>query len=447
MPNEPLNFLDNKLRSSARVNAMRTSHPAGGGDGTVKLYGHSASREAYEIRDLLQRSVVQFEWVELSQTPGALSELGVWPGEKQALPVVELPDGTRLHAPSLQEVANSLGWVTTPRRREYDLSIYGAGPAGLSAAVYAASEGIKAVVVERHAVGGQAGSSSLIENYMGFPEGISGARLAERARQQAVKFGVDFLMLNAGVRAVFKDSRIHVDLSNGEQLVARANLCATGVEYRRLALPEEGEFLGKGLYYGAGAGEAPMSQGEHVVVIGGGNGALQAAMYFSEYASKVSVLVRTSTLNGMASRYLIDRIEQAGNVEVELDAEATALLGNGALQAVEVTNHRRHTVRTIDTRRVYACIGGVPNTEWAKDTPIARDPHGYLITGPDLLNVPGATALWPLKHPPFFLETSVPGSFAAGDVRAGSVKRAVTAAGEGAMAVTFIHRYLHQTRQ
>ncbi|MGH8159961.1 MAG: NAD(P)/FAD-dependent oxidoreductase [Rhodanobacter sp.] len=426
---------------------MKTSRSDVADGGAVKLYGHPDSREAYEIRDLLQRSVVQFEWIELSRDAPWPSESGVAPGKIPTLPIVELPDGTRLSAPSLQAVANALGWVTTPRRHEYDLSIYGAGPAGLSAAVYAASEGIKAVVVERRAVGGQAGSSSLIENYMGFPEGISGARLAERARQQAVKFGVDFLMLNEGIRAVFDESGIHVDLANGEKLVARANLCATGVEYRRLGLPDEGAFLGNGLYYGGGAGEAPMCRGEHVVVIGGGNGALQAAMHFSEFANRVSVLVRGSSLTGIASRYLIDRIQQTANVEVEYGTEVTALLGENALQAIEITDHRNDTRKTVRTRHVFACIGGVPNTEWAKDTPIARDSHGYLITGPDLLVHSHAETSWPLRRAPFFLETSVPGSFAAGDVRFGSVKRAVAAAGEGAMAVTFIHRYLHETQQ
>jgi len=332
--------------------------------------------------------------------------------------------------------------VTQPRLREYDLSIYGAGPAGLSAAVYAASEGLRVVLIERHAVGGQAGSSSMIENYLGFPRGIGGAELAERARQQAVKFGCELLMMREGIKAEFKNNRIYVDMADGSKLVARANICATGVEWRRLGVVDESRFLGVGLYYGAGASEAPMCRNEHVYVVGGGNSAGQAVMHLAGYAARVTMLVRGSDLASSLSTYLVERIERAANVDVQFDVEVVGLEGDDGLRRVELMDRESGAKRSVDTRRLFVCIGGVPHTEWAKDTGIVRDRQGFLLTGPDLLREGKAPSNWPLERAPFFLETSVPGSFAAGDVRHNSVKRVASAVGEGAMAVTFAHRYL-----
>jgi thioredoxin reductase (NADPH) len=325
------------------------------------------------------------------------------------------------------------------------LSIYGAGPAGLSAAVYAASEGLRTVLIERHAVGGQAGTSSLIENYMGFPQGISGADLAERARQQAVKFGIELLLLREGIKAEFKHNRIYVDMADGSKMVARANICATGVEYRRLNLPNEGQFLKVGLFYGAGASEAPMCQDEHIFVVGGGNSAGQAAMYFSRYARKVTMLIRGDTLATTLSQYLLNRITNTSNIEVLFQSQVTKLDGDTVLRQIEITNCRDESVQEIETGRLFVCIGGAPNTEWAKDTSILRDRAGYLLTGTDLLQNGQIPTCWTLDRDPFFLETSVPGSFAAGDVRHGSVKRVASAVGEGAMAVSLVHRYLEET--
>jgi thioredoxin reductase (NADPH) len=339
-----------------------------------------------------------------------------------------------------------MGLACSRRRREYDLSIYGAGPAGLSAAVYAASEGLRVVLIERHAVGGQAGSSSLIENYMGFPRGISGADLAERARQQAVKFGCELLMMREGIKAEFKDNRIFVDLADGSKMVARANICATGVEWRRLGLPAESRFLGAGLYYGAGASEAPMCRNEHVFVVGGGNSAGQAVMHLAEHAARVTMLVRGPDLASSLSAYLIDRIQGTANVDVRFNVEVTGLEGDTALRRVELKDMASDESAWFDTKRLFVCIGGVPHTEWAKDTAIIRDRQGFLVTGPDLLAEGTPPEQWPLERAPFFLETSVPGSFAAGDVRHNSVKRVASAVGEGAMAVTFAHRFLAETR-
>ncbi len=411
----------------------------------VHLFGQPQSAEAYALRDYLQRSVVAFDWVELSSDTDCQTHLGVSDLKNLRLPVVELPDGRRLFAPSLREVAGSLGWVTQPRFKEYDVSIYGAGPAGLSAAVYAASEGLRAVVIERNAVGGQAGSSSLIENYLGFPDGISGAELAERARQQASKFGIEFLMMREGIKAEFHDNRIHVDLADGSHLVARANICATGIEWRRLGLANESQFLGVGLYYGGGASEAPFCAGLDVVVVGGGNSAGQAVMNLAGHATKVTMIVRGKELTAGLSRYLVDRILSHPKIEVRYEAAVTKLEGNGTLQRVDITIHRDEATESLDTNKLFVCIGGKPNTEWAKDTQIVRDPAGYLVTGSDLLDQGRVPDFWPLQRVPYYLETSVPGSFAAGDVRHRAVNRVASAVGEGAMAVTFVHRYLSET--
>ncbi|MEG4804747.1 FAD-dependent oxidoreductase [Microcoleus sp. ARI1-B5] len=410
----------------------------------VKLYGQPNSAAAYEIRDFLNRSVVEFDWIELTSDEDCDRELSLSTLSDIRLPVVEFPDGTQLFAPTIREIAQRLGWVTQPKFREYDLSIYGAGPAGLSAAVYAASEGLRTVLVERHAVGGQAGTSSLIENYMGFPEGISGADLAERARQQAVKFGIELLLLREGMKSEFRDNRIYTDMADGSKMVARANICATGIEYRRLNLPNEDQFLKVGLFYGAGASEAPLCGGEHVFIVGGGNSAGQAAMYLSRYAQKVTMLIRGDTLAATLSQYLVERITHQSNIEVIFQAQVTGLAGDTSLHQIEVTNCRDRSTQKIDTRRLFVCIGGAPNTEWAKDTDIIRDRAGYLMTGSDLLKEGRPPECWTLDRDPFFLETSVPGSFAAGDVRHNSVKRVASAVGEGAMAVTFVHKYLEE---
>lgn len=410
----------------------------------VRLYGLPNSAEAYEIRDFLNRSVVEFDWIQLTTDEDCNRELGFPCLSDLRLPMIQLPDGTQIFSPSIREIAQRLGWVTQPRFREYDLSIYGAGPAGLSAAVYAASEGLRTVLIERHAVGGQAGTSSLIENYMGFPQGISGADLAERARQQAVKFGIELLLLREGIEAEFKNDRIYVDLADGSKMIARANICATGVEYRRLNVPDEDRFLNLGVFYGAGASEAPMCHNEHIFVVGGGNSAGQAALYFSHYAKQVTMIIRGSNLAATLSQYLIHRITSTPNIEVRFNARVTGLDGDATLRSLTITDKQDETTQRFDTQRLFVCIGGVPNTDWAKETPIIRDPAGYLITGPDLLKAGCPPECWTRYRDPFFLETSVPGSFAAGDVRHGSVKRVASAVGEGAMAVTFVHKYLEE---
>jgi thioredoxin reductase (NADPH) len=408
----------------------------------LRIFGTRGSPLAYTIRDFLHRSDVPFRWVELTSDEGARTEAGVAGLGDARLPVCVFPDGARLERPTVRQITEKLGWFRNPSQAEYDLAIYGGGPAGLSAAVYGASEGLKTVLVERLVLGGQAGTSSKIENYLGFPEGIAGADLAERARRQACRFGAEILLLREGVRGEIQAGKGVGYLADGTKIVARASICATGIQYRRLGLPNEEEFYGSGVYYGAGSSEASLCKGEHVFVVGGGNSAGQAAMYFSQYAARVSVVIRGDCLKKTLSEYLVDRIRAAPNIDVLSQTSVVALQGNGSLAAITLRNNQTGENRLAETKNLFLCLGGVPRTEWADDVGVLRDQEGYLVTGPDLLKDGKWPENWQLDRAPYYMETSVPGIFAAGDVRHGSVKRCASAVGEGAMAVTFVHRYL-----
>jgi thioredoxin reductase (NADPH) len=417
------------------------------GNGTaplVKIIGRSGSATAYAIRDFLHRSDVPFEWVQLENDEQARSQAGVDHLQDSRLPVCMFADGTRLECPTIRQIIEKLGWFRNPSRSEYDLAIYGAGPAGLSAAVYGASEGLKTVLVERSAVGGQAGASSKIENYLGFPEGVSGAELAERAREQACRFGAEILLAREGVRGEFSAGRGTGYLADGTKIVARSAICATGVEYRRLGLPKEDKYFGAGLYYGAGASEALLTKNEAVFIVGGGNSAGQAALHFAPFAKRVSMIIRGDSLKRTLSQYLIDRIYAAPNIKVLTRTDVTGLHGEDCLEEITLRHRDTGEERKVSTRWLFVCIGGAPHTQWAEQVGIVRDEAGYLVTGPDLIHAGQRPANWPLDRDPYYLETSIPGMFAAGDVRHGSVKRCASAVGEGAMAVAFVHRYLAQ---
>jgi thioredoxin reductase (NADPH) len=410
----------------------------------VKIIGRPGSAEAYKIRDFLHRSDVPFEWVELNTDDEARSKARVEHLQDSRLPVCVFPDGTRLECPTVRQITEKLGWFQHPSRSEYDLAIYGAGPAGLSAAVYGASDGLKTVLIERYAIGGQAASSSKIENYLGFPEGISGAELAERARNQARRFGTEILLAREGVRAECTPGQIAGYLADGTKIVARTTICATGVEYRKLGLANEERFLGAGLYYGAGASEAALTKGERVFIAGGGNSAGQAAMHFAPVARQVTMVIRGDSLKSTLSQYLIDRIHAAPNIEVLTRTEVTALEGDHCLEEITLTNRETGEMRKAKTRWLFVCIGGVPQTQWATEVGLTLDDAGYLVTGPDLFTNGHRVPNWPLDRDPYYLETNMPSLFVAGDVRHNSVKRFASAVGEGAMAVAFAHRYLDE---
>ncbi len=408
----------------------------------LRLFGTRGSAKAYSLRDFLQRSDIPFEWNELASDAQAADQAQVANLRDSRLPVCVFPDGTRMECPTIRQVTEKLGCFRNPSRAEYDLAIYGAGPAGLSAAVYGASEGLKTVVIERSAIGGQAGTTSRIENYLGFPEGISGADLAKRAREQACRFGAEILVLREGVRGEFRTGKGIGYLADGTKIVAHATVCATGVAYRRLNLPNEDRLLGAGIYYGAGASEAALCGSDHVFLVGGGNSAGQAAMHFASFGGRVSMIIRADGLKETLSEYLVDRILASPQIEVLTHKEVTALEGDQALEGITLTDNRTGQRQRVEARWLFLCLGGVPETEWAAELGVVRDEAGYLVTGPDLLTEGRYRAKWPLDRQPYYLETSMPGLFAAGDVRHNSVKRCASAVGEGAMAVAFVHRFL-----
>ena len=408
----------------------------------VRIYGRMGNAAAYSIREFLHRCDVPFVWVPMGGDENSPDTAGDDRARDGSLPVCLFPDGTRLEAPTIRQITEKLGWFKSPSRTEYDLAIYGAGPAGLSAAVYAGADGLGTVLIERSAVGGQAGSSSKIENYLGFPDGISGIELAERARRQADKFGVEILLAREGVSAELQPGRGVGVLEDGTKIVARASICATGVAYRRLGLPNEAQLMGAGLYYGAGASEAPFAAGQDVYIVGGGNSAGQAALHFALYAKRVCMVVRGESLKSTLSNYLVQRIAAAPNIEVIARAEITALHGDRTLHEITLRDQTTGRERRVPTRWLFVCIGGEPQTAWASAIGIACDEAGYIVTGPDLLRDGRRPPRWPLAREPYFLETNIPGVFAAGDVRHNAVRRCASAVGEGAMAVAFVHRVL-----
>lgn len=400
-------------------------------DSRLEVRGLPGSAQAFSLRDYLSRSGVKYRWIRADSSAPDLDEL----------PSVRLPDGTLILRATVSDLARALGWMRTPKLREYDLSIFGGGPAGLSAAVYAASEGLRVVVVERDAIGGQAGSSSLIENYLGFPAGIPGAQLAERAKQQAVDFGAELLIMREGMNGRFENGLMYANLADGTTMVSRSNLCATGVRWRRLGLQNEAELVGRDLFYGAGLSEAADCAGATVMVVGGGNAAGQAAMNLAAYAATVMMVVRGPSLAATLSSYLAARIRAQRNITVMLDSRVVDVQTGDQSSAVTLEDTSTRRRRQHPSDKIFVCIGGEPETEWAAENGIVRDELGYLVTGPDL----PAEALrrtWKLNREPYYLETNIPGSFAAGDVRHKSVKRVASAVGEGAMVVAFVHRFL-----
>ncbi len=407
----------------------------------VVLVDTATSAAAYRIRDFLSRNSYQYEWVDVGDTDKVRAVLGTSEVDAHSLPICILPNGTRLSPATLEQVASGLGMVSRPLHAEYDLTIVGAGPSGLAAAVYAASEGLRTLVVEAVAPGGQAGTTSMIENYLGFPNGISGSELATRAVAQARRFGAEILLARPLIGISTEGSGYTAQLSDGTTIFGQTLLLASGVDWRRLEVPGIDEQLGAGVYYGAGPSEALGCAGAHVVVVGGGNSAGQAVVRFSRYAVRVTLLVRGKDLAASMSKYLKDRIAALPNVEVRTGTEVVGLNADGDLREVLVASSDGAGVRALRANALFICIGGEPRTDAVRGIGLTTDNEGYVATGSDLVQF-GRSEAWILPRPPLLLETSLPGLFAAGDVRRGSIKRCAAAVGEGSMSVALVHQRL-----
>jgi thioredoxin reductase (NADPH) len=412
-------------------------------EGLRVLWTRWASK-CYEIRDFLARNQIPYQWLDAeaaSGEPEVQRFIAQVPEAEHKLPVLCFPDGECLTEPDLHEVAAKLGLQTKAGLEFYDLAIVGGGPAGLAAAVYGASEGLKTLMVEREAPGGQAGLSSRIENYLGFPSGLSGGDLARRAVTQARRFGVEILAPVEATSIRVDGPYRYVKFSDGSEISCHTLLLATGVQWRELDVPGMDRLQGAGVYYGAASTEALACRGEDVYVVGGANSAGQAAMFFSKYAQRVVMLVRGQSLAATMSQYLIDQIENTENIEVSFNSRVTEVHGEDRLEAITVTCDQTGESNVIPSRSLFIFIGAQPTTTWL-DGVVERDERGFILTGQDLMKDRKRPKGWTLDRDPGLLETNVPGVFAIGDVRHGSTKRVASGVGEGSVAVQFVHQYL-----
>ena len=424
--------LDDLLHDWRRANPTLTNE--------VRVVGHKWSERCHEIRTFLTRNHVHYTWLDVERDEEARRLQELADASPSDLPLVLVPDKDALRAPSTLEVASALGLRTSAENVVYDLCIIGAGPAGLAAAVYGASEGLKTLLIERDATGGQAGMSSQIENYLGFPNGVSGADLARRATALVKKFGAEILSAQDVVEIRRNDPYRVVVLADGTEIPAYTVLIASGMRVRQLDAPGVAELAGAGVYYGSALSEAAMYRGRHVYVVGGANSAGQGAMFFSRYAKQVTMLVRGANLEASMSRYLIDRIRDAKNVDVLFNTRVAAAHGNGKLERLTLADAAGNE-RDVDADAVFIFIGSAPMTEMAAPL-VERDAQGFILTGRDLMTGGNRPKGWTLNRDPFLFETSVPGVFAAGDARRGSGKRVAAAVGEGSATVSMVHEYL-----
>ncbi len=405
----------------------------------VRVVGHRWSDRGHELKMFLTRNYVPYRWydVERDAEGQRLRDLAGAGGED--LPLVLVPDGDTLRAPSTFDLAGALGLHTTAQQPLYDVCIVGGGPAGLAAAVYASSEGLSTVIVEREAPGGQAGQSAAIENYLGFPRGLSGSDLTHRALAQAKRFGAELVLARDVVGFEARGPVRAVGFDGTGEIEARTLIVASGVSYRRLEAPGLAPFTGRGVYYGANAGEAPQCQDEDVYLVGAANSAGQAALNLARYAKRVTLIVRGASLVDTMSQYLVGRLTAAATIDIRYRSEVVGARGDGHLEQLSIIDRGTGATEEVATSWLFVFIGASPRTEWLGPD-VARDERGYVVTGPDL--VAGPEPRWALTRPPLALETSVPGVFAAGDVRLDSMKRVASAVGEGAMSIYLVHRYL-----
>ena len=406
----------------------------------AQVVGHRWSARSYEVREFLARNSVSYRWLTADEPEGRrlLEAAGL---DETSVPLVVTPDGERLVDPGVEELAAKVGLSTTPATGFYDTVIVGGGPAGLGAATYAASEGLRTVLVERNATGGQAGQSTRIENYLGFPDGISGAQLTERARRQATRFGAEILTAAEVTGLQERGSSRVVRFADGGEVAAHTVVLATGVAYATLDVPGADRLTGRGVFYGSAATEAPACADEDVYVVGGANSAGQAAVFLSRHARRVTLLVRADGLERSMSHYLIRQIRDTANIEVRPNTQVVAAAGSEHLERLRLCDTAGGTEEEVAAGFLFVFIGAAPCTDWLHGV-VQRDSRGFVVTGPDLLVEGRRPRGWPLQRDPYYLEASVPGVFAAGDARASSVKRVASAVGEGAMAIQLVHRYL-----
>jgi thioredoxin reductase (NADPH) len=407
----------------------------------IRVLGTPLSASSFAVKDFLSRNHIPYQWEDVDTNPSSRSTAEALSPGLARLPVVLFADGTSAVQPATREIAERIGMQTKPEHPLYDLVVLGGGPAGLGAAVYASSEGLRTLLVEPHAPGGQAGTSSRIENYLGFPHGLSGTDLAQRAVTQARRFGTEMLTAQYGVSLAREDPYRIVTLTDGTELRTYAVLVAPGMTVRELNVPGAVRLNGAGVYYGAALTEAKLYCDQHVIVVGGGNSAGQGASFLSRFASQVTVVVRRGGLEETMSRYLIDRLEEADNVDVFPNAEVAEVHGEKRLEAVTLSDIETGEKTRLPAPAMFLFIGTAPHTDMVAGF-VARDEQGFILTGPDLVSGGKRPAGWMLKRDPYFFETSVPGVFAAGDARHGSRKRVASAVGEGSATVSMVHEYL-----
>ncbi|MFF5932984.1 FAD-dependent oxidoreductase [Streptomyces sp. NPDC012508] len=409
----------------------------------TKMVGHRWSAHSSRVREFLARNQVPYRWY-ASDEPEGQRLLEAAGADGHRLPLVLTPDGAVLIEPEAPELAAHVGLATTPAADFYDLVVIGGGPAGLGAAVYGASEGLRTVLVERSATGGQAGQSSRIENYLGFPDGVSGAQLTDRARRQATRFGAEILTAREVTGLEAGGTARVVRFSDGSAVAAHSVVLATGVSYRQLRAPGCDELTGRGVYYGSSLTEASACEGQDVYIVGGANSAGQAAVFLARGAKSVTLLVRGESLTASMSYYLVQQIEEAPNITVRARTVVESAHGEDHLERLTLRDAVTGEDEVVDAQWMFVFIGAAPLTDWLDGT-VLRDEHGFILAGPDLTPDGRPPAEWELDRPPYHLETSVPGVFVAGDARAQSAKRVASAVGEGAMAVMLVHRYLEQS--
>jgi len=407
----------------------------------IRVAGTLWSASSHNVKDFLARSQIPYQWLDIERDEEAKTLVESSSEGRPQLPTLFFPDGSVLVAPDLSTLADKVGMTTRAHQPFYDLIIIGAGPAGLGGAVYGASEGLRTVVIEKEAAGGQAGTSARIENYLGFPQGISGADLTRRATTQAQRLGAEILTTREIVGLRVEDPYRYVILNDGSELSCRALLISTGVQVRELHVPGIEPFIGGSVYYGAATSEAVHYKGRKVFVIGGANSAGQGAMFLSRFASEVSVLVRNDSLQESMSQYLIDQINETKNITVMANSEVTAVEGTEHLRAITINNNKSGESETLPADAIFIFIGAVPSTAIVKGI-VELDEAGFIYTGQDLMRNGQRPKNWKPRRDPFLLETSVPGIFAAGDVRHGVIRRVASAVGQGAVAVSLVHKYL-----